>query len=87
LSCFLRLATNLAALSCSFKAALTSGFLTFASLALIATILAASSLLETVNTFSVFLANFAFAASSLAFMAAFFAGGAANNFFLSSATL
>ena len=38
------------------------------------------------KTFADFLANDALAASSLALMAAFLAGGAANNFFLSSAT-
>ena len=74
-------------MSWAFNAALTSGFFTLASLALIATTFAASSLFEILNTFADFFASLAFAASNLALMAAFFAGGAANNFFLSSATL
>jgi hypothetical protein len=42
--------------------------------------------LEILKTFADFLANDALAATSLALIAAFFAGGAAYNFFLSSAT-
>ena len=85
-SCFLSEATFFAALSWAFKAAFLFGFLAEASFALIARIFLESSPLVNFLTFLVALANVIFALASLALMAAFFAGEAANNFYLSTAT-